>query len=228
MAKSGPAHTLFTPGVQYLASLIIAKWTSFPTIVPNEYGLAIQLKLKIIVTVPQIGDPTFCGLEAVMYIHVRMDTETPTDVTISPTPRRFLETFGINWRTYPNNGSPLPHNENIIFCEFGNCDPVNGYQSITKWKLAPTSQNIIAQAIVNSKGSGVVTGLQFPRPLWVSRGDLPSVKLSSIFQWHACSCSQRTTIIKARILSNTCGLLLANKQLLIINYLVQLMILLLS
>ena len=184
MAKTKPADNRFTPGEQYLARIIVARWTSLPTIVPNEYGLAIQVKLSVICTAPPVGDPIFCGSEAVIYITVRMDTKTPTEVGISPTPRRFLDDLGINWSQYPSDGYPLQHNENAIFCEFGNSDPVNGYQSICKWKLAPVTitQNLIAQA---SQGSVTITGLGFPSELWVSRGKIPPVKLSSILQWHA-------------------------------------------
>ena len=52
MAKTGRAHTQFTPGAPYLASLIVARWTSLPTIVSNKFSLAIQLKLNINVTIP--------------------------------------------------------------------------------------------------------------------------------------------------------------------------------
>ena len=116
---------------------------------------------------------------------IRMDVETPPVVIINPTPRRFLEDFGIRWPQYPSDGLILRHNENAIICEFGQADPINGYQSITEWTLTPISlaQSLVAQALVNS--TQTILDITFPSLQWVTRGKLPPVKLTSILQWHA-------------------------------------------
>ena len=132
MAKNKPADNQFIVGEKYLARVITARWASLPTVGPTEYGLTIQLKFSVLCTIPPVGNSTFCGCEAVIYIIVRMDASNPREININPTPRRFLNDLDISWCSYPNNGSLLSHNEIAIICEFGQCDPVNGYQSILK------------------------------------------------------------------------------------------------
>lgn len=185
MAKSGPAHTLFISGEQYLARLIMARWTSLPTIIPDEYGLAIQLKLNVLTTVPTTGEPTLCGREACLYIHVRMDATTSTETRIGPTARRIFNDLGILWPQYPSHGSPLTHNERAIICEFGQADPVNGYQSLQKWYPAPDNvvQSLIAQATINCKPHCNIIGLEFPSQLVIKR-DLIERKVRSLRDWY--------------------------------------------
>ena len=45
MAKNNPADNQFAPQEKYLARIIAARWTSLPTVGPNEPGLMIQVKL---------------------------------------------------------------------------------------------------------------------------------------------------------------------------------------
>jgi len=185
MAKNKPADNQFALHEKYLARLIVARWASLPTVGLMEYGLTIQLKFSVLCMVPQVGDPTFCGLEAVIYIHVRMDTSNPTEIYVSPTARRFLDDLGVSWQQYPNSGLSLRHNEIAIICEFGQCDPVNGYQSILRWECATDTitQYYIAQATQTHTRLQIV-GLEFPKECVVKRGKI-EVTLRSIRDWYA-------------------------------------------
>lgn len=183
MAKNQLAHNQFALHEKYLARLIIARWASLPTVGPTEYGLTIQLKFSVLCTIPPVGNPIFCGLEAVLYIYVRMDTPNPTETYISPTARTFLNDLGISWQQYSNDGLPLQHNKTAIICEFGQCDPVNGYQSILKWECTTDiiTQNLITSAIKTAKSQ--IVGLEFPKDCVVKRGKIV-VTLRSVRDWH--------------------------------------------
>ena len=50
-------------------------------------GLQFNYSSAFSVLVPQVGDPTFCGLEAVIYIYVLVDTSDPTEIYINPIAR---------------------------------------------------------------------------------------------------------------------------------------------
>ena len=149
-----------------------------------EYGLIIQLKFSVLCMVPQVGDPTFCGLDAVIYIYVRVDTSNPTEIYINPIARTFLNDLGIAWQRYPNGGLPLQHNKTAIICEFGQCDPVNGYQSILKWERATDTitQYYITQA-TSAHTRLQIVGLEFPKECVVKRGKI-EVTLRSIRDWY--------------------------------------------
>ena len=183
MAKNKPADNQFIPQEKYLARIIAARWASLPTVGLNEYGLTIQLKFSVLCMVPQVGDPTFCGLAPVISVHVSIYASNPTEIHISPTARRFLDDFGISWQQYPNSGLPLSHNKIAIICEFGQCDPVYGYQSILKWERTTDTitQNLIIQAIKTDRLQ--IVGLEFPKECIVKREE-EERKLRSIRDWH--------------------------------------------
>ena len=184
MAKNKPADNQFILHEKYLARLIVARWASLPTVGANEYGLTIQLKFSVLCTAPQVGDPIFCGLKAVVYVIARRYATNPRETHVSPTARTFLNGLGISWSQHPNNGLPLQHNKIAIICEFGQCDPINGYQSIIKWERATDTiaQHYIVQAISAPTRLQIV-GLEFPKECRVKRGKI-EVTLRSIRDWY--------------------------------------------
>ena len=184
MAKNKQADNQFAIREKYLARLIVARWASLPTIGPVEYGLTIQIKFSVLCTNPQVGNPVFCGREAVIYIVVRMDAANPTQVNINRTAQTFLDDLGIAWQQYPNNGLSLRHNETTIVCEFGQCDPVNRYQSIIKWERTTDTiaQHLITSAMTTGTRSQIVE-LEFPKERVVKRGKT-NVTLRSVRDWH--------------------------------------------
>lgn len=185
MAKTKPADNKFIPQEKYLARIIAARWTSLPTVGPDEAGLAIQVKLSVLCTAPKDREPTFCGLEAVIFIPITVDPSSPRAIRISDIGASFLNDFGISDLQYPNRDSLLRHNGVGIICEFGPTDPVNGYQSILKW--APTTddrmQGLISTAIKTGAKPPRIIGLKFPKVLVVTR--YGETKLRSKLHWHA-------------------------------------------
>ena len=110
MAKNKPADNQFTVGEKYLARIIAARWNSLPTVGRSEPTLTIQVKLSILCTVPPVGEPILCGLEAVIFIPVtikqspRLLDDTSVDQAtprISDVAHGFLNDLGISWPQYP-------------------------------------------------------------------------------------------------------------------------------
>ena len=190
MAKNKPADNQFTVGEKYLARIITARWTSLPTVGPNEAGLAIQIKLSVLCTAPTNGDSTFWGLEAVIFIPVAIDpspTSRRPTIRISDIGANFLNDFGIAVPQYPNRTSLLQHNGAGIICEFGSTDPVHGYQSILQWELVTDTkmQSLITMAMKAGAKPPMISGLKFfPDKLVVTRYGAP-VEIKSILQWNA-------------------------------------------
>lgn len=193
MAKNKPADNQFTQGEKYLARIITARWTSLPTVGPNEAGLAIQIKLSVLCTAPTNGDPTFCGLEVVVFLPITIglrrngayDNSRQRTIRISDIGRNFLNDFGISDPQYPKHETILSHNGAGIICEFGPTDPVNGYQSILKWALITDDrmQGLITTAIKAGARPPRIIGLKFPKVLVVTR--YGETVLRSKLHWHA-------------------------------------------
>lgn len=199
MAKNKPADNQFALQEKYLARLITARWASLPTVGPTEYGLTIQLKFSVLCMATPVGNPVFCGREAVVYVIVRMDTSNPTEMHISPTARRFLDDLGISWRQYPNSELSLQHNETAIICEFGQCDPVNGYQSILKWECTTDiiTQRLITSAMKTDRSQ--IVGLKFPKECVVKRGKIV-VTLRSVRDWYVLKLLSENRHYKGKLL----------------------------